>query len=167
MKPLSATRRKMRKVNAHQCPAYVGPKRLPRGGQSFMGPVQGIRSSEYLDYARELVSLPPDETDQSTWDPAGWCERPRLDIFVSAHLRYRYCVNYLQSFDFVLSPNGKSVPEDLSPNLLKLGVLSDGFIINNITGIRTQIVKRLDGKGYDISKGEHRSRCKSLTNLCH
>lgn len=84
MKPLSATRRKMRKVNAHQCPAYVGPKRLSHHGQSVMSPVQGIRSLEYLDYARELVDLPPDETDQSIWNPEGWCERPRMDIFVSA-----------------------------------------------------------------------------------
>ena len=83
MKPLSAARRKMRKVNAHQCPAYVGPKRLPQPGRSAIGPVQGIRTLEYLDYARELVDLPPDETDQSIWNPGGWCERPRLDIFVS------------------------------------------------------------------------------------
>jgi mannosidase alpha-like ER degradation enhancer 1 len=75
----------MRKVNAHQCPAYVGPKRLPRPGQSDIRPVEGIRSLEYLDYARELVDLPPDATDQSIWNPGGWCERPRLDIFVSVY----------------------------------------------------------------------------------
>jgi ER degradation enhancer, mannosidase alpha-like 1 len=51
-----------------------------------------------------------------------------------------------------MSPNGKSAPEDLSPSLLKLGVLPDGYIIHNVSGIRTHIVRRLDGKGYDIRK---------------
>ena len=51
-----------------------------------------------------------------------------------------------------MAANGKMVPEDLSPSLLKLGVLPDGYIIHNVTGIRTQIVRRLDGNGYDIRK---------------
>ena len=58
----------------------------------------------------------------------------------------------LQSYEFILSPNGGLVPEDLSPSFLKLGVLSEGYIIHNITGIRTQIVQRLDEKGFDIKK---------------
>ncbi|KAG6900914.1 hypothetical protein C0993_004351 [Termitomyces sp. T159_Od127] len=51
--------------------------------------------------------------------------------------------------------NGRAVPEDLSPSLLKLGVLPDGFILQNVTGIRTHIVRRLDGNGYDIRKLGH------------
>ena len=58
-----------------------------------------------------------------------------------------------QSYEFVLAPNGVVAPEDLSPSLLKLAPVSDGFIINNITGIRTKIVQRMDGKGYDVRKG--------------
>jgi mannosidase alpha-like ER degradation enhancer 1 len=83
MKPISAARRKMRKVNAHQCPAYFGPKSTSPLGQGFEGPAQGIQSLEYLDYARDLVGLPPDETDQSIWSPSGWCERPKFEFFVS------------------------------------------------------------------------------------
>ena len=59
-----------------------------------------------------------------------------------------------QSYDFILSPDGNSVPEDLSPSLLKLGVLPDGYVIHSVTGIRTHIIRRLDGKGYDIRKCE-------------
>lgn len=141
-KPMSAARRKMRKVDAHQCPAYAPSLQKPNLTAGSFGLVQGIRSLEYSDYARELVGLAPEETDKSAWRPDGWCERPKMDIF---------------SFDFVLSLSGKVVPEDLSPSLFKLGVLHDGFIINNLSGIRTHITKRLDGRGYDITKLGHYS----------
>jgi len=59
-----------------------------------------------------------------------------------------------KTFEFVLAPNGRSVPEDLSPSLLKLAVVPDGYVIHNVTGVRTQIVQRLDGTGYDIRKCE-------------
>jgi mannosidase alpha-like ER degradation enhancer 1 len=42
----------------------------------------------------------------------------------------------------------------LSPSLLKLAVAPDGYVIHNVTGVRTQIVQRLDGTGYDIRKCE-------------
>jgi ER degradation enhancer, mannosidase alpha-like 1 len=61
----------------------------------------------------------------------------------------------LQSYEFILAANGRAVPEDLSPSLLKLGVVPDGYIIHNVTGIRAQIVQRLDGTGYDVRKCEN------------
>lgn len=88
MKPVSAARRKMRKVDAHQCPAYFGPKPTLHHEQGFEGPFQGIQSLEYLDYARELVALPPDESDESMWNPSGWCERPKTELFVSICSKY-------------------------------------------------------------------------------
>lgn len=60
--------------------------------------------------------------------------------------------NIIKSYEFVLAPNGLVAPEDLSPSLLKLAVVPDGFVINNITGIRAKIVQRFDGKGYDVRK---------------
>lgn len=57
-----------------------------------------------------------------------------------------------KSYDFILSADGRIVPEDLSPNLLKLEPVSDGFVIHNITGIKTQIVRRLDDQGYEIRR---------------
>ena len=44
------------------------------------------------------------------------------------------------------------VTEDLSPSLRKLYEVDDGFVLQNVTGIRAHIVSRLDGKGYDIVK---------------
>jgi hypothetical protein len=44
----------------------------------------GVQSRSDIDYARELVSLLPSEKDSTAWSPYGWCERPKVDIFVSA-----------------------------------------------------------------------------------
>lgn len=46
------------------------------------------------------------------------------------------------------------MPEDVNPSAAKLVPVADGFIVQNVTGIRTHIVNRLDGKGYDITKRE-------------
>lgn len=57
-----------------------------------------------------------------------------------------------QSFEFILSNNGSIVPEDFNPSHLKLQAVDDGYVLQNITGIRAHIVQRLDGTGYDIAK---------------
>jgi hypothetical protein len=57
-----------------------------------------------------------------------------------------------QAYDFILSINGETVGEDLNPNASKLVQVEDGFILQNVAGIRTHVVSRLDGKGYDIVK---------------
>ncbi|KAG6872750.1 hypothetical protein C0995_006952 [Termitomyces sp. Mi166 len=103
------------------------------------GLVRGVRSRPDFEYARSLVGLAPPQKDIDTWSPSGWCERPHVDLFVSSSLPL----------------DAPPVPEDLSPSLLKLGVLPDGFVIQNVTGIRTHIVRRLDGNGYDIRKLGH------------
>ena len=64
-------------------------------------------------------------------------------------------LNLGKSYDFILSTDGRIVPEDLSPSRLKLEPVSDGFTIHNITGIRTQIVRRLDDQGYEIRRRMH------------
>lgn len=48
--------------------------------------------------------------------------------------------------------DGKTVAEDTSPSLEKIYAVPDGFMVKSITGIRTRIVSRLDGKGYDVAK---------------
>ncbi|KAJ7781324.1 alpha mannosidase-like protein [Mycena metata] len=132
-KPTSRARRKMRKIDNHQCPAYH-----PFSQSS--GLTMGIRSRGDVDYARELLSQPPSDVDQELWSESGWCERPHVNLF---------------AYDFVLSSSGKHVTEDLSPSRLKLDVVDNGFIIHNVTGIRIHIVQRLDGKGYDVRKLGH------------
>lgn len=44
------------------------------------------------------------------------------------------------------------MPEDFHPAISKLQEVDNGYILQNITGIRAHIVRRLDGKGYDIVK---------------
>ncbi|KAJ7700003.1 glycoside hydrolase family 47 protein [Mycena rosella] len=134
LKPTSPARRKMRKIENHQCPAYR-PFQQNGSGLSL-----GIRSRADVDYARELLSQAPSDVDQAVWSPYGWCELPRVSLF---------------AYDFILSANAKNVPEDLSPSRVKLDLLDDGFIIHNVTGIRIHIVQRIDGKGYDIRKLGH------------
>lgn len=53
-----------------------------------------------------------------------------------------------------MSPGGRVVTEDPNPGNQKLQLVADGFLLQNITGIRAHIVSRLDGKGYDITKRE-------------
>jgi len=101
----------------------------------------GIRSRSDTDYAGYLVGSPLSETDERSWHAHGWCEVPQMDLF---------------SYDFILSADGKIVPEDVSPSLKKVSPVPDGFIVQDVAGIRTRIVSRLDGKGYDITKlGPH------------
>lgn len=144
----------MRNIENHQCPAYHPyiHKRSQSGND--VGLVQGIQSRGDAEYARELVALLPNDVEKKIWSPDGWCERPKVDLFVSFTWFFsrQALIFARQSFEVVLSPNGKIVHEDLSPSLLKLAVVPDGFVIHNLTGIRTYIVQRLDGKGYDVRK---------------
>ncbi|KAF5321197.1 hypothetical protein D9619_000434 [Psilocybe cf. subviscida] len=146
MRPTPPARKRARKVMNHQCPAYnplvptKDPRRLHHNsnhGLSGLGLVQGVRSRPDVEYARHLVNLAPTAADEQHWTPDGWCEKPKIEPY---------------SFEFILAPGGRQVPEDLSPSLLKVAVVPDGFVVHNVTGVRTQIVQRLDGKGYDIKK---------------
>ncbi|KAF9482475.1 alpha mannosidase-like protein [Pholiota conissans] len=134
IKPISAAKQKARRFVTHQCPAY---EPFAQTVDHRPGLIMGVRSRPDVDYARHLVALPPAVEDELYWSPDGWCERPRVEPY---------------SFEFILAPGGKIVPEDLSPSLLKLGPVADGFVLNNVTGVRAQIVQRLDEKGYDIRK---------------
>lgn len=65
-----------------------------------------------------------------------------------------------QSYDFLLSHDGSSVSEDLNPTSKKILPVADGYILQNVSGIRAHIVSRMDGQGYDVTKCEHQfARC--------
>jgi hypothetical protein len=66
--------------------------------------------------------------------------------------KYNLIENLFQSYDFILSPDGQVVPEDVNPSASKLQPVSNGYVLHNVSGIRTHIVSRLDGKGYDVTK---------------
>ncbi|KAI0751326.1 alpha-mannosidase [Daedaleopsis nitida] len=141
MKPMSAARKKLRRVESLQCPAYLSPLLAYDNWESETGMSGGILDRADFDYARMLIGRTASEHEENTWTPDGWCIIPK-------HEPYTY--------NFVLSWNGSSVPEDVHPSFEKLATVSDGFMVHDVTGIRVHVVNRLDGKGYDITKlGPH------------
>lgn len=150
-----STKNPTRKFVSHQCPAYK-PFARRSGNPKVPGLVLGVRSRPDFHYAQALVGNKPTSADMQHWDIDGWCEKPKIETYVSVlwsvGVHERNLILW-QSYEFVLAPNGMVAPEDLSPSLLKVAPVADGFIINNITGIRTKIVQRMDGKGYDVRKG--------------
>ncbi|KAH7887820.1 glycoside hydrolase family 47 protein [Phlebopus sp. FC_14] len=137
LKPMSSVRRRLRREENHQCPVYNHVQGfLPNGFRD--GLVHGIGFRADIDYARELIGLKPQPLDERHWSPEGWCAIPRVEPF---------------SYDFIMSPGGGGVvAEDPAPSSRKMQTIPDGFLLQNITGIRAHIVSRLDGRGYDIAK---------------
>ncbi|KAJ4466510.1 alpha mannosidase-like protein [Lentinula aciculospora] len=140
LRGIPPSRRKLRKIEDHQCPAYQPFKSARGRRENDNGLIVGIQGRADADYSRELVALDANEADSIHWSRSGWCERPKVELF---------------SYDFILSPNGQIAPEDLSPSEAKLEPVPDGYIIQNVTGIRTHIVQRFDGTGYDIRELGH------------
>ncbi|KAH7922461.1 glycoside hydrolase family 47 protein [Leucogyrophana mollusca] len=144
LKPMSSARRKMRRLENHQCPIYE-PTRTFLPDDASDGLIQGVGSRDDVDYARYLIGLRPQPMDEVQWSPDGWCAIPQVDLF---------------SYDFLLTarPDQPAI-EDPKPNTQKLELIPEGFILHNISGIRAHMVTRLDGKGYDLTKlGPHAVR---------
>ena len=79
-----------------------------------------------------------------------------------------YCrvINTLKSWppqtqEFILSIDGKTVKEDTSPSLEKIYPVPHGFMVRSVNGLRIRMVRRLDGRGYDVTK------CRSLPMTHH
>jgi mannosidase alpha-like ER degradation enhancer 1 len=60
----------------------------------------------------------------------------------------------MQSYEFILSSSGMAVEEDINPSLDKIARVPDGWILFNLTGVRTVIKRRESGTGYDITRGK-------------
>ncbi|TDL29347.1 alpha-mannosidase [Rickenella mellea] len=142
LKPLSSVRRRQRRVENLQCPAYEPPLQGIYNSDSDKGLLGGVRMRKDIDYVRTLVGAAVTKGEENWWSPSGRCQLPTVELY---------------SYDFVLSASGKAVSEDPTPSPRKLLEVRDGWIMQNVTGIRTHIVSRLDGKGYDIVKlGPHK-----------
>ncbi|KAL6299103.1 alpha-mannosidase [Sparassis latifolia] len=137
LKPMSSARRKLRGVEHPQCPAYQPPLLAYDDWNAESGIIGGIRSRADMDYARQLIGTRPSDSEIKARSPGGWCARPKYSLY---------------SFDFILSPKGEVVPEDEHPSVKKVMTVTDGYLLQNVTGIRAHIVSRLDGKGYDVTK---------------
>ena len=80
----SPTKMEMRNIEDHVCPAYspfTGIFKNDKQNQQT-GLVQGVRSRVDVDYGRHLVGLSPNSADQAHWSPNGWCEKPRVELYV-------------------------------------------------------------------------------------
>ncbi|CDO74074.1 Glycoside Hydrolase Family 47 protein [Trametes cinnabarina] len=137
LRPISPARRKLRRVENVQCPAYHPPVLSYDDSEGESGLMGGVMWRADYDYARDLIGRISTENETRWWDPEGWCMLPK-------HEPYTY--------DFVLSATGEIVSEDLHPSAEKLVPVDDGYLVHNVTGLRVHIVSRLDGKGYDIAK---------------
>ncbi|KAF8591445.1 glycoside hydrolase family 47 protein [Ramaria rubella] len=141
IKTPSPIRRKLRRAENLQCPAY-NPTLYPWTSLSDQhGLTCSIRSREDAEFARLTVGSDEhsraSEDDSTFWMKEGWCESPHVDVY---------------SWDFVFSADGSLAIEDPTPDKTKLHEVKDGYMITNMTGLRTHITSRLDGKGYDITK---------------
>ncbi|KAF9226475.1 glycoside hydrolase family 47 protein [Gyrodon lividus] len=150
LKPMSPVRRRLRREESLHCPAYHPFQGFVPSG-FVEGLVRGVGSRSDIDYARELIGLKPQPLDEHHWSPDGWCSLSQVNPF---------------SYNFVMSPGGRVVIEDQNVSPKKLQLVPDGFLLQNITGIRAHIVSRLDGKGYDITKlGPHAVRTGQLVYI--
>ena len=90
LKPLSAIRRKFRRVENLQCPAY-NPFRVGGTNKELSGLATGVRSRPFADYARALVATASLESDEVWWSPEGYCETPSGDLYVRASVYIHAC----------------------------------------------------------------------------
>lgn len=65
---------------SHQCPAYQSHGQS--GANRTRTLPQGVRAKPYMEYARTLVGASATEADKKWWFPDGWCEKPKVDIYV-------------------------------------------------------------------------------------
>ncbi|GJE84706.1 glycoside hydrolase family 47 protein [Phanerochaete sordida] len=135
-KPISAIRRELRRVEHLSCPVYKPPM-LAVDPVSETGLTGGVYMRPDVDYVRALITAPPSGTEEYMWSPHRVCQVPKVDLY---------------TYDFLLSPDGNTVQEDFNPTSKKLVPVSDGYVLQDVTGIRAHIVSRMDGKGYDVTK---------------
>lgn len=81
-RPMSPIRRKLRRVEHPQCPAYQSSV-LAYDPSSKSILTAGIYSRTDIEYARSLVAAPSTDEETYAWSPNGWCAVPRVDLYVS------------------------------------------------------------------------------------
>lgn len=84
-KPISAIRRELRRVEHLSCPVYEPPL-LSSDRRNGTGLTAGVYSRPDVDYVRTLISAPLTGMEEYVWSPDGWCQIPKVDLYVSALL---------------------------------------------------------------------------------
>ena len=80
---MSAARRKLRRVENLQCPAYLNPLLAYDDWEADTGMNGGILSRADVDYARSLIGRVASDLEEKSWTPDGWCQIPRFEPYVS------------------------------------------------------------------------------------
>jgi mannosidase alpha-like ER degradation enhancer 1 len=83
VRPMPASRKKMRPINDHQCPVYRPFIEVYDNKSADTGLVRGVRSRGDYDYARKLIGIPASSVEIDAWSAGGWCEKPAIESFVS------------------------------------------------------------------------------------
>ncbi len=86
MKPISAARKKLRRVENLQCPAYQSPLLAYDDWDAETGLRGGIADRADIDYARQLIGRAVSEAEEQAWSPDGWCSIPKHQPYVSMSL---------------------------------------------------------------------------------
>jgi mannosidase alpha-like ER degradation enhancer 1 len=81
-KPMSAVRRKLRGAENHRCPAYTPGLAFQKHSNVSGGIMGGIQFRRDVEYARYLTDGIPSELERAAWSPYGFCDIPRVEIFV-------------------------------------------------------------------------------------
>ena len=88
IRPLSPVRRKLRRAENLQCPAYRST-RLGGGGDGYHaegedeGLLTGVLFRPDVDFARVLVGTTPTDVEEAYWSSYGTCAVPTTEVYVS------------------------------------------------------------------------------------
>ena len=93
-KPISPIRRELRRVEHLSCPVYQPPL-LAKDAKTGTGLIGGIYARSDIDYARTLVLAPTSGSEEYNWSPDGWCQIPKVELYVSLVLE----MNVVQNTD--------------------------------------------------------------------
>ena len=87
-KPITPIRRELRRVEHLSCPVYK-PTVLSFDRNSGTGITASIYSRRDVDYVRALMSAPSTGSEEYVWSPDGWCQIPKVDLYVGHFLMWR------------------------------------------------------------------------------
>lgn len=81
LRPITSVRRKLRRVENLQCPAYQPPK-FGNNYNDNNGLLGGVQSREDFDFARALVGAESTSSDEQWWSSDNQCILPPIIPYV-------------------------------------------------------------------------------------
>lgn len=91
IKKPAPVRRQLRRHENLQCPVYLPPRHPVDPLDETYGLAGSIRTRQDTEFARLTVGLDENSSasldDSAYWLPEGWCELPKIDIYVRVQRR--------------------------------------------------------------------------------